>query len=85
VLAPAPAVDDEPMATMVMGLPLVSFCATRASGLVKRTSSSGASQPGAAARAVNGHAKAMKRTAAAMGFAAHMAKSWFCKLIPVLA
>ena len=45
-LAPAPAVDDEPMATMVTGAPKVSFFAMCGSGLASRIRSSGVSQVG---------------------------------------
>src|SRR4051812_46471055 len=39
MLAPAPAVEDEPIATIVIGAPEASLLATRGSGLARRTSS----------------------------------------------
>src|SRR5450759_760309 len=50
-LAPAPAVDDEPIATMVIGAPAASFCATCDSGLASLSRWSGASHMGAAVSA----------------------------------
>src|SRR5215475_11335438 len=43
-LAPAPAVDEEPKATMVIGRPLASSCASRRSGLTKWPASGAATQ-----------------------------------------
>jgi hypothetical protein len=55
---------------MVIGSPLLSLCATRTSGLVKRIIDNGASQIGAAGspRAAKGKATTAMTAAAAIGF-----------------
>src|ERR1700690_689393 len=55
-LAPAPAVDDEPIGTMVIGAPSVSVCATGDNGLPGRIRSSRVSHDsaGVSARAESG-------------------------------
>src|SRR5687767_12041091 len=45
-LAPAPEVEDEPIATMVSGWPPAIFCSVRLSGMSSRTSSAGPTQAG---------------------------------------
>jgi hypothetical protein len=57
------------MATMVIGSPLASFCATRTSGLVKRIIENGASHVAAVGspRAAKGKATSAMTAAAAIG------------------
>ena len=66
-LAPDPAVDDDPIATMVIGLPLLRLSATRVSELGKRIMENGASQVGVALslRAAIGKAAIATRAATA--------------------
>ena len=56
-LAPAPAVDEDPIATIVIGLAFLSFAATRDSGLVKRIIEKGASQLGVTLSAYRANGK----------------------------
>jgi len=67
--APAPAVDDDPIATIVIGSPLFSLCATRTSGLAKRIIENGASHVGAAGspRAAKGKATTAMTAMTAIG------------------
>jgi len=72
--APAPAVDDDPIATIVIGSPLFSLCATRTSGLAKRIIENGASHAGAAGspRAAKGKATTAMTAAAAIALLARL-------------
>lgn len=65
-----PAVDDEPIETIVIGSAVLSFCEKRASGFEKRIICIGASQVGAGspARAASGSAITATRAASANGF-----------------
>src|ERR1019366_5032869 len=76
-LAPAPAVDDEPMATMVIGAPAASFCATCDSGLARRIRSRGVSHDsaGVSARADSGNANAASSATTVVHFIARQARS----------
>jgi hypothetical protein len=56
-LAPAPAVDEDPIATIVIGLPFLSFVAMWDSGLVKRIIEKGASQLGTTLSACTANGK----------------------------
>src|SRR5450759_1765120 len=82
-LAPAPAVDDEPMATMVIGAPAVSFCATCDSGLARRIRSSGVSHDsaGVSARDDNGNAKVANSAATVVHFIARQARLIPCTAV----
>src|SRR5437763_7556195 len=71
--APAPAVDDERMATMVSGWPAAIRCATRLSGLTRRTRSAGALQDAAGAAASSAVAGTNATVAAAAARASAVA------------